>query len=284
MPELPEVEVLVRHLAPLLKGRTIHALEVRRGRAIRPDAPKQFRRVLIGSTFKAVSRRGKYLVFRLTTAGRREEIRMLGHLGMTGRIYFQPDTGKLSRHAAVVFSLGRTRLIFEDVRGFGRMTLDTAPLSELGPEPLDSAFTIRHFSNALRRSRQAIKVRLLDQSLVAGVGNIYASEALFHARLSPRIAARRLTHEQVKRLVRSLRDVLADAIKFGSTLPLNWSGAGRVSGLFYYGLGAAARESHDERLRVYDRQDRPCVRCGTPVRRIVQAGRSTYYCPQCQRD
>jgi formamidopyrimidine-DNA glycosylase len=134
----------------------------------------------------------------------------------------------------------------------------------------------------LKRSRQSIKVKLLDQTLVAGVGNIYASEALFLARISPRLRARKLTRVQVARLVNAIRKVLAEAIRFGSTIQLNHGGADARDGLFYFGRAEGTPDYYEERLRVYDRAGQPCRRCRTPIRRIVQAARSTFFCPQCQ--
>jgi formamidopyrimidine-DNA glycosylase len=281
MPELPEVEVLVRHLAPLLKGRTIRSAEVRRARSVAPTVPAEFETRLTGARFTGLERRGKFLRFDLRRA-RGASFPLLGHLGMTGRMYLQPVRAPLPMHAAVVFGLGRERFVFEDTRYFGRMTLDAEALAGLGPEPLGAGFTVEPLAAALKRSAQAIKVKLLDQSLVAGVGNIYASEALFRAGISPRRAARRLAKAQVEALWRAIRETLAGAIEFGSTIPLDWRGDGPGDGLFYYGSAENA-PGREERLRVYDREGEPCVRCETPIRRIVQAARSTFYCPRCQR-
>jgi formamidopyrimidine-DNA glycosylase len=283
MPELPEVEVLVRHLAPLLQGRAIRRAQVRRAKVIRPTTLSRFTRALRNAEFLDLSRRGKYLVFRLRAPDRGAPLVMLGHLGMTGRMFLQQNDTVLPKHAAVVLDLGATRLVYEDTRYFGRLTFDAGPLAALGPEPFDDAFSVAYLAGRLGRSAQAIKVRLLDQSLVAGVGNIYASEALFAAGLSPRKPARRLTAPQVQRLRDGLRTVLAGAIEWGSTVPLDWAGNGARDGLFYYGLAEGAPDYYTERLRVYDREGRACVKCGSPIKRIVQAARSTFYCPQCQR-
>ncbi|MCX6895334.1 MAG: bifunctional DNA-formamidopyrimidine glycosylase/DNA-(apurinic or apyrimidinic site) lyase [Verrucomicrobia bacterium] len=283
MPELPEVEVLVRHLAPLLKNKTIRAVNVRRAKVLLPTSPHQLRRALTGAKFTGVSRRGKFLLFTLRQPQRRESLLLLGHLGMTGRIYLQPANAALPKHAAVVLNLGRQDFIYEDQRYFGRLTLATANLARLGPEPLAAEFTVERFSQALKRSVQPIKVKLLDQSLVAGVGNIYASEALFRAGISPRRSARRLKPEQVRRLWRAVRRVLAEAIACGSTIPLNHGAAVGRDRLFYFGRAANAVDYYAERLRVYDRDGEPCVRCGAAIKRITQAARSTFYCPHCQR-
>jgi formamidopyrimidine-DNA glycosylase len=282
MPELPEVEVLARHLRPLICGKTIKGVTVRRARVLRPTSPQTFRRSLVGAKFVSLARRGKYLLFQLRRRTGDEPLCLVGHLGMTGRIYLAPKDQPWPRHAAVVFALGGRDLIYEDMRYFGRMTLDQSAVAGLGPEPLDGGFSVGDFARRLKSSRQAIKIKLLDQGLVAGVGNIYASEALFRARIAPQRAANRLTLAQVHRLWRAIRVVLAEAIARGSTVPLNF-GAGRTDGLFYFGSATGAPDFHAERLRVYDRAGQPCLNCHRPIKRIVQAARSTFYCPHCQK-
>ena len=197
-------------------------------------------------------------------------------------MFLAPKKEPLPKHAAVVLDLGAKKFIYEDTRYFGRLTLDLSSVEKLGPEPLDENFTPEIFARELKRSRQPVKVKLLDQSLVAGVGNIYASEALFRAGISPRRAANRLTFAQVKKLWHAIREVLTGAIERGSTIPLNFS-AGKTDGLFYFGRAAGGRDFTTERLQVYDRAGKPCRRCGIPVQRIVQAARSTFFCPQCQK-
>jgi formamidopyrimidine-DNA glycosylase len=282
MPELPEVEVLARHLAPLVCGRTIRAVDVRRAKVVEPSTPRALSRRLVGATFAGLERRGKYLLFRLRPR-RGEPFAVLGHLGMTGRMFLQPARAPLPKHAAVVLDLGRLRFVYEDPRYFGRFTLDLTALDALGPEPLGEEFTVERFAAALARSAQAIKIKLLDQSLVAGVGNIYASEALFRAGLSPRRAACRLRRDEVGLLHAAIRAVLAEAIACGSTIPLDFAGGRTGDRLFYFGRAADASDYHTERLLVYDRAGRPCSDCATPIRRIVQAARSTYFCPRCQK-
>ena len=283
VPELPEVEVLVRHLAPLLEGRTIRAVRVHRAKVLAPTSTRAFTRALLGAKFCGLTRRAKYLLFTLRHARQAEPRMLVGHLGMTGRMYLLPAKAPLPRHAAVVLNLGRQNFIFEDTRYFGRLTLDLRALERLGPEPLGPEFTVERFADALRRSAQAIKVKLLDQSLLAGVGNIYASEALFLAGIAPTLPARRLRKAQVEVLRHAIREVLSEAVACGSTVPLNYAGQGKRNGLFYFGSAPGAPDFYEERLRVYDRAGRPCPECGTVIKRRVQAARSTFYCPRCQR-
>jgi len=282
VPELPEVEVLVRQLDSLLRGRKVYNVRVRRRRVLGKTPSTKLASALKRATFTGVTRRGKFLLFDFVPPGGQTPSILLGHLGMTGRMFLSPRNRPLPKHAAVVLDLGRENFIFEDTRYFGKFTLDTTPLTRLGPEPLDKAFTFKHLAERLHKSSQPIKVKLLDQSLVAGIGNIYASEALFRAGISPLTPARQLTTEQTKRLLAAIRQVLSRAIRFGSTVPLNYTGAGRKDALFYFGTAPDTSEFYDERLRVYDREGRPCSKCGTVVQRMFQAGRSTFFCAHCQ--
>jgi formamidopyrimidine-DNA glycosylase len=282
MPELPEVEVLARHLAPLLRGRKIQSVEVRRARIVSPTTTRDFARKLQGATFVQLSRRGKFLLFdmRAQSGG---TFRLIGHLGMTGRMYLAPEKNNLPKHAAVVFGLGGENFVFEDTRYFGRLTLDAGAIGALGPEPLGDEFTVEYFSRALQRSAQPIKVKLLDQALVAGIGNIYASEALFRARVAPQLPARGLKPPQIARLWEAIRETLREAIASGSTVPLNFTGEGERDGLFYFGQAPGTPDFYEERLRVYDRAGKPCLHCKGAIKRIIQGARSTFYCPKCQR-
>ncbi|HXF09842.1 MAG TPA: bifunctional DNA-formamidopyrimidine glycosylase/DNA-(apurinic or apyrimidinic site) lyase [Desulfuromonadaceae bacterium] len=290
MPELPEVEVLARHLTPLVRGKTIRAVNIRRAKSLRPTSPREFSDQLVGATFRDLSRRGKYLIFELQSAGplrgrQRSQtagIELLGHLGMTGRMYVALKREPLPKHAAIVFDLGDRNFIYEDYRYFGRMSLDLAPIRGLGPEPLGREFTPAFLAGALKRSRQPVKVKLLDQTVAAGVGNIYASEALYRAGISPKLPASRLTAVQVKRLWRAIRETLREAIRFGSTVPLKFA-SGKSDGLFYFGRSNEGESFYEERLRVYDRGGQGCLKCKTPIRRITQAARSTFFCPECQK-
>jgi formamidopyrimidine-DNA glycosylase len=282
VPELPEVEVLVRHLRRTLPGKTVRSVHVNRAKSLRPTSERLIRLLLTGARFKAITRRGKYMLFELRSRMGGETVRLLGHLGMTGRMFLALKKAPIPKHAAVVFDLGRTNFVFEDTRYFGRLSLDLSAVDKLGPEPLEDEFTAETFAQELKRSRQAIKVKLLDQSVVAGVGNIYASEALFRARISPKKASNRLKPDQIKALRGAIREVLTEAIEFGSTVPVNMTGD-KSDGLFYFGSAPGAPDYYEERLRVYDRAEKPCLNCGTPIKRLVQAARSTFFCPTCQK-
>ena len=258
MPELPEVEVVVRKLRPRIAGKAIRDVSVRRLRVIAPTSERELVETLKGARFVSLQRRGKYLVFGLRRG--KAMFTLLGHLGMSGDMYVLPREQQEPKHAAVVLGLGSRKFVYEDTRYFGRFTMDTKPLAYLGPEPLGKGFELDAFATVLRRSSQPIKVKLLDQCVVAGVGNIYASEALFRAGINPRTPARKLHDEQIARLWKAIPEVLRHAIRFGTT-----HGDGYI-----------------ERLAVYDRKGKPCRVCKTPIRRIVHGGRSTYFCPKCQ--
>ena len=278
MPEMPEVEVLVRRLRPLLHGKTIRSVKVYRERVTRPTPPSKLKKTLTGAKFTDLSRRGKYLLFQIQPKKSKSPLTVLGHLGMTGRMYVAMKKEELPRHTAVIFDLGGYNFIYEDFRYFGRMTLDLSSVLSLGPEPSDLSPEI--FAASLKHSRQPIKVKLLDQQLIAGVGNIYASEALYRARISPKLPADKLTSAQAKNLLRAIREVLDEAVKFGSTVPLKTM-SGKSEALFYF--GDYGEGFYEKRLRVYDRVGAACPTCGTKIQRITQAARSTYFCPHCQR-
>jgi len=283
VPELPEGEVLVRHLNRLLPGRVVRGVQVLRPRIVRPTHVEELQKALAGARFVSVTRRGKYLLFHLNRSKRHGNFSLLGHLGMTGRMYLLDAPRQLPKHTAVVLDLGKHKFVFEDTRYFGRFSLDCTAIEKLGLEPLGENFTARLLSVALKTSRQPIKVKLLDQAAVCGVGNIYASEALYMARISPLTPARSLSPQQLQRLHLAIRSVLLEAVAAGSTVPLNFSGEGAKDGFFYYGSTPETPAYYEERLRVYDRVGSQCQwGCGARIKRIVQAGRSTYFCPRCQ--
>lgn len=282
MPELPEVEVLRHHLDTVLPGRRIKAVTIRKPRVLSGTSPRRFARILNGRRFDAVGRRGKYLLLPMSQPRNRPPATLLAHLGMTGRMYLIRSKAPLPRHCSAVFALGRANLVFDDPRGFGRLSLALDRIAGLGPEPLSAAFNTAYLGEKLSRSRQSVKAKLLDQSLVAGIGNIYASEALFRARVHPVTPSSDLSTAQVSALVRAIRRTLGQAIKLGSTMPLSFDRPGVQNGLFYFGSSSEGGGGARERFEVYDREGQPCGRCRTPIERVVLGGRSTFFCPQCQ--
>ena len=280
MPELPEVEVLRRHLAGILPGRRIQSVEVLRPRVTRPWQESHLSGAWAGSVFEEVGRRGKHLVFRLQGPSGAHAW-MHAHLGMTGRILVEEASRPLPRHAAVVLGLGRDRWVLVDPRQFGRVGI--GPVTGLGPEPLDDGFTPGQWAPALAASRQPIKARLLDQAVVAGLGNIYANEALHRAGIRPGRPACDLQPAEVARLHHAIRAVLHEAVLLGQSMDLDF--ASGADGLFYF--GSAQRPGPQpaappERWAVYDRDGQPCPRCGDVIRRFLLGGRSTFECPGCQ--
>jgi formamidopyrimidine-DNA glycosylase len=274
MPELPEVEHVVRALRPVVVGRRIVAAELKLKR-IAPDISRPgFDRALRNSLITAVGRRGKYILFEL------ESGRVLTtHLRMTGKFVSLSTDDNLPPYAHVVFHLDdERRLVFCDMRQFGRMRLvvdssrQPRELSTLAPEPLSEEFTEEYFVQTLARSRRSLKQLLLDQTRVLGLGNIYAVEALFLAGVNPLKSAHRLSKPRARKLYQAIREVLREAIEAGSTLRIDLAD-GHASYL----------EAPERFWRVYEREGERCVNCGTLIRRVVHGGRSTYYCPRCQK-
>ena len=275
MPELPEVEHVVRALRQAVTGRRIIAAQLRLPRTAPLISSRIFARKLKGARIEGVNRRGKYILIELS--GERV---LLVHLRMTGKFVRLSHEQKLPPYAHAIFYLDDdTRLVFCDMRQFGRMNLvsaaelhETAELSILAPEPLSETFTIEHLQQVLSRSHRSLKQLLLDQTRVLGLGNIYASEALFLARISPFAESARLSKLRVIRLHEAIQQVLEEAIAGGSTLRIDLDDEGSS----YIG-------SSERFWRVYEREGERCVRCGSKIRRAVQGGRSTYYCGKCQR-
>ncbi|HEU4402819.1 MAG TPA: bifunctional DNA-formamidopyrimidine glycosylase/DNA-(apurinic or apyrimidinic site) lyase [Candidatus Polarisedimenticolia bacterium] len=273
MPELPEIETVRRGLTPLLTGRRVLGVEVRERRLRQPVAPRDLRR-LRGSTLIGIRRRSKYLLVDTDS-----DLTLLVHLGMTGQLWVA-DAGRPRRpHEHVVFALDDGReLRFADIRRFGLMkVLDTRRVDHdpllrgLGPEPIEGGVSGDSLFRATRGRRKPVKNFLMDSRSIAGVGNIYACEALHRAGINPKRPVRRIGRDAWGRLVLSLRGVLGAAIRAGGTTLRDFLNAEGEVG--YFALS----------LRVYDRARKPCRRCGAVIRRIVQAGRATFYCPRCQR-
>ena len=270
MPELPEVETTRRGLAPVLEGRTIACVVVR-DRRLRWRLPAGFEAAVGGSRVRDVARRAKYLLI-ATARGTR-----IVHLGMSGslRVVDGALPAKAHDHVDLVLDTGRC-VRFNDPRRFGSLHfVSDDPLAHpllraLGPEPLSTAFDTDYLYRRTRRRRVAIKQLLMNAAIVVGVGNIYASEALFRARVRPQRAAGRLSRAEVARVVAAVRRVLGAAIKVGGTTLRDYVNAEGSPGYFR------------QKLYVYERAGEPCRVCRTPIRQRVQGQRSTYWCPTCQ--
>jgi formamidopyrimidine-DNA glycosylase len=274
MPELPEVEHVVRSLRAVT-GRTIVAAQLRLARTAPDISSRSFSRRLKNARIEGVNRRGKYILIELD----RDRV-LLVHLRMTGKFVRISAEQKLPPYAHAVFYLDDDSILaFCDMRQFGRMSIHkradvhtSAQLSILAPEPLSDSFTVDQLQVILKRSRRGVKQLLLDQTKVLGLGNIYASEALFLARINPLAIPARLSKGRVLRLHEAIQQILTEAIAEGSTLRIDLTD------------DASSYIGSSERFwRVYEREAEPCVRCGTRIRRVVQGGRSTYFCPKCQR-
>ena len=271
MPELPEVETTRRGIEPHLLQRRIDAALVHEPRLRWPVTPG-LAAALHRQRVLAVQRRAKYLLLRLTRGT------LIVHLGMSGSLRVMPRSSALLKHDHVElqFDSGMA-LRLNDPRRFGSWLYTTgdplrhALLCKLAPEPLEEGFDGDYLHRITRRRRVAIKPLLLNGQLITGVGNIYASEALFRARIRPRRAARSLTQAECTRLAATIRRVLELAIRAGGTTLRDYVGADGDPGYFR------------QKLYVYERAGLPCRRCRTPIRRITQGQRSTYYCPQCQQ-
>ncbi|HEY9226232.1 MAG TPA: bifunctional DNA-formamidopyrimidine glycosylase/DNA-(apurinic or apyrimidinic site) lyase [Gemmatimonadaceae bacterium] len=256
MPELPEVESAVRRLRSAVTGKTIRRVEVHHPALARRISSARLRS-LRGARVDGVERRGKHQLFRLADG------RVLhAHFRMTGDWHVDSAADELPRfaRASITFS-DDSRVVLDDPRALSTLELHAAnaPLDlGLGPEPDDPALTAESLHAALAKRRTPIKPTLLDQRIIAGLGNIYVAEALWYARIAPTAPASSLTVAQLRKLLTAIRRVIDRA------------------------TGARYTDSSVSRLAVYDREGKPCRRCGTPVERIVQAGRSTYYCPKCQ--
>jgi formamidopyrimidine-DNA glycosylase len=276
MPELPEVELVAVSLNNLVKNRLISAAELLRERLAPANPPAQFSAELKNSLINFVHRRGKHILFDLDNGKT-----LIAHLRMTGRFMLLPPDRELPKYTHAIFYFAdEARLIFQDQRHFGMMKIvetgnlyATKELKNLAPEPLSDDFTKKYFRDKLKTSKKSLKEFLLDQTKVLGLGNIYASEAMFLAKVNPQTPANLVSAKKADALFEKAREVLMESIAHGSTLNVNPE---NIDGSYYGG----AYENH---WRVYDRENEPCAVCQTPIKRIVQGGRSTYFCPKCQK-
>jgi formamidopyrimidine-DNA glycosylase len=271
MPELPEVETTRRGLEPVLVGQRIKTAVVR-DRRLRQPVPRRLPQLLAGATVRALSRRGKYLLVDCGTGT------LIVHLGMSGRLWVVNGETPPTAHDHFDLVLENGPVVrLRDPRRFGLVLwqagdpLSHALLAAIGPEPLSPEFGGGALHAATRNRNTAIKLALMDSHVVAGVGNIYANEALFRAGISPRLAARRLTRERCERLAQAIRETLELAIVAGGSSLRDYVRSDGMAG------------NYQSQFTVYDRAGEACGRCGTRIRGIRQGQRSTFFCPACQR-
>jgi len=279
MPELPEVETVRRGLAPVMEGYGFIRVQLNRPDLRFPFGDDFIARVQ-GQKLERLSRRAKFMIADLTSGDR-----LFLHLGMSGRFTIDRDfaPGQFThahntnpKHDHVIFEMSSGhRIVYNDPRRFGFMELIApgAPsrLDDLGPEPLSNALSAPVLRAALKGKKNKIKTALLDQRIIAGLGNIYACEALYRARISPRRAAGRLTVAETEVLTSHIKDVIRDAIDAGGSSLKDFAAADGNLGYFQHSFD------------VYDREGEPCKACAAPIQRIVQTGRSTFYCRACQK-
>lgn len=270
MPELPEVETTRRGIAPSILGRRVVEVVVREPR-LRWRIPATLPTAVANQVVRDVRRRAKYLLIDLESGS------LILHLGMSGNLRALPPKTPiiLHDHVDIVFDSG-VCLRFNDPRRFGSLHWSDDPdshslLRKLGPEPLSDEFDGTYLARIARGRKVAIKQFLMNSHVVVGVGNIYASESLFRAGIRPRRAAGRVTRDELERLVLATKAVLGDAIRAGGTTLRDYVNPEGASGYFR------------QKLYVYERSGEPCRKCATPIRQFVQGGRSTYYCPTCQK-
>jgi formamidopyrimidine-DNA glycosylase len=276
MPELPEVELVARALDGLVRSRRVVAAKLLRA-GLAPDTPRAvFARRLRGRRIERVTRRGKHVLFEFEGG-----LVLIAHLRMTGRFLLLPLETELPKHTHALFYLDdERRLVFSDQRHFGMMKLcDAAEISQtkelrlLAPEPFSGDFTPAYLRATFARTRRTLKETLLDQTKVTGLGNIYAAEALFLARINPFRPAAEVSTRRLPRLHQAILDVFNESITHGSTMNVDPE---NIDGSYYDGGWGG-------RWRVYGREGEPCLACRARIQRITHAGRSTYFCPRCQR-
>jgi formamidopyrimidine-DNA glycosylase len=264
MPELPEVETFARQLKPLLVGKTILSANLRWNRTLALPSPKKFKEAIKGEKIKDISRRAKYLILHLSS------FNLLIHLRMSGDLLLRDSTIKPAKHDRLVLKLsGNQSLAFNDTRKFGRVWLTANPeevLGKLGPEPFSRQFTAQWLYDALHQKKRQLKPLLLDQTFIAGLGNIYTDEALHMAKLHPAAASDSANRKQAQALHEAIRKVLKAGIyRNGASIDWVYRG-GQFQNYF----------------RVYDHEGQPCPVCGTEIEKIVIGQRGTHICPHCQ--
>ena len=272
MPELPEVETVRRGLEKLILGKKISSIEVHYQKMIKTEL-EEFQKELPGQVIQSMGRRGKYLLFHLTDRV------LISHLRMEGKYFYYPDQVPERKHAHVLIHFeDDDTLVYEDVRKFGTMELLAPELLEayfiskkLGPEPTEKDFDLGSFKLALKKSKKPIKSHLLDQTLVAGLGNIYADEVLWRAKVYPAKSSQTITKKEARAIHEQTISVLEQAVDKGGSTIRSYTNA--------FGENGTMQELH----QVYDKAGLACSRCGTIIEKIQLGGRGTHFCPRCQR-
>lgn len=267
MPELPEVETVIRSLEKRIKNKKIVDVDIRYKKIIN-SSPKHFINTIKGHSFKEFKRRGKYLLFYL------DNIILVSHLRMEGKYLLVNGDVKVDKHTHVIFYLNdNTELRYLDTRKFGRFDLypldtDLDSFKNLGPEPFSNSFNLNYVKNYILNKSIPIKQLLLDQNFVAGVGNIYADEILYRAKVNPLKKSYKLKDDEIKRIILSTRVILKNAIKAGGTTIRSFSSINHITGRF------------QQKLNVHTKSI--CKKCNSKIKVVRVNGRSTYYCPKCQ--
>lgn len=273
MPELPEVETIKEILKKRLVNHKIVGISIRYSNLIVYPSISIFEKQIVGETIHNLERRGKWILFEL------DHYYLLSHLRMEGRYLFRTSNDPIDKHEHISFLLeDGCELRYKDTRKFGRMHLiekerlyQQSPLSELGLEPWDSQLTVSYLKEKLKHKLVPVKTVLLDQSIITGIGNIYANEILFLSKISPLKVGNQLTKKELETIIQNTKTVLENAIQEGGTTIRSYEASEGVHGRF------------QQSLAVHGKQETPCPVCNTPILKITVGGRGTYYCPKCQK-
>lgn len=272
MPELPEVETVKNTLKRLVLNKKIYDVTIRYNNIIASPSVEEFKKNIIGQTIIDIKRRGKWLLFELN------DYYLVSHLRMEGKYFLKNKTDDLSKHDHVIFDLKEKELRYNDTRKFGRMYLvnkeelyKTAPLKDLGLEPWDKDLNVNYLKNKYQNKKIPIKTLLLDQSIITGIGNIYADEILFLSHVNPLTVPSKLTDKNLEDIIKYTRKILEEAIKLGGTTIRSYESEEGVHGRF------------QNNLLVHNHENDCCPNCKESIIKITVNGRGTYYCPNCQK-
>lgn len=273
MPELPEVETVRRSLRERLVGKRIVGVSISHDNIIEYPSVDEFKSEIVGQKINDMDRYGKWLIFVM------DDYFLFSHLRMEGKYFFRTREEVRNKHEHVVFNLDDdTELRYMDVRKFGKMQLikkeeikNKGPIIKMGLEPWDESLTLEYLKNKYSKKRLPIKSVLLDQSIIVGIGNIYADEILFLSRINPLKVSRDLSDEDIENIIKNTREVLEKAIEKGGTTIRSYTSVDGVHGLF------------QQELYVHNKKGNSCQKCGNKIVKIVVGGRGTYYCPDCQK-